>query len=132
MDHRDLKDENILYNPRTKEIKLIDFGSASLLPITSYDSYQGTDVYIPPEYYKSGVYDPFAASVWAIGCLAFGLLNGTCAFNTCREVKKFKRVMWDTEDVDRRGKCFVEMCMSPDPNRRLSLDALIHQPWISV
>ena len=32
VDHRDIKDENILYNPSTKNIKLIDFGSASWLP----------------------------------------------------------------------------------------------------
>ena len=29
VDHRDIKDENILYHPTTKDIKLIDFGSAS-------------------------------------------------------------------------------------------------------
>ena len=31
VDHKDIKDENILYNPFTKQIKLIDFGVAAEL-----------------------------------------------------------------------------------------------------
>ena len=52
VDHRDLKDENILYNPVTKKIKIIDFGSASALTTDAYYTYQGTDVYLPPEFYR--------------------------------------------------------------------------------
>ena len=44
IDHRDLKDENVLYNPRTRQIKLIDFGSAARLSPAPYTAYRGTDV----------------------------------------------------------------------------------------
>ena len=63
VDHRDLKDENILYNPTTKHIKLIDFGSSSplslLLPTPSSEglmytfrrstsTLENTFLYTPP------------------------------------------------------------------------------------
>ena len=39
IDHRDVKDENILYNPETGQIKLIDFGSAGRLSPGPYTGF---------------------------------------------------------------------------------------------
>ena len=42
VDHRDIKDENLLYNPETRHVKLLDFGSASrITPDQSYNHIQG-------------------------------------------------------------------------------------------
>ncbi|NEU77727.1 ATP-binding sensor histidine kinase [Nostoc sp. UIC 10630] len=52
--HKDIKPENILYNPNTEKIKLIDFSIASLLSkespeITSLNLLEGTLAYMSPE-----------------------------------------------------------------------------------
>lgn len=52
--HRDIKAHNIIYNENTKELKIIDFGSASLLIkqnsfISMNSSLEGTLAYISPE-----------------------------------------------------------------------------------
>jgi predicted ATPase/signal transduction histidine kinase len=52
--HKDIKPANILINPQTKEIKLIDFSIASLLPretpeIQNANALAGTIAYISPE-----------------------------------------------------------------------------------
>jgi serine/threonine protein kinase len=47
--HRDLKPQNIFYNPETKKLKLIDFGFAcNLNDYSCYNRYQGTHNYIHP------------------------------------------------------------------------------------
>lgn len=132
VDHRDIKDENILYNTRTGKIKLIDFGSASVLTIDTYKSYQGTDVYLPPEYYRNRCYDAFPACTWSIGCLAFVLLNGDCPFDTKQDVKEYTTLRWkvDKTKLDLQAISFIEMCLEGDPNMRIELDSLIHHHWI--
>ena len=60
--HRDIKDENILIDWNTLDVKLIDFGSAAFLDyeecLGSSQEYDGTRVYSPPEWISHRVYLP--------------------------------------------------------------------------
>ena len=134
VDHRDLKDENILYNPATKQIKLIDFGSSARLSSDPYSTYRGTDVYIPPEYFLTGSYHSFHASVWAIGCIAFILLFGDSPFKNRQEVQEFKTVEQLNPAFSHRTLRlnFIKRCLTLNPDNRILLSDLLRHPWLRV
>lgn len=130
VDHRDIKDENILINPATNTIKILDFGSASSFTVDqpAYQSYQGTDVYLPPEYYVTRRYEACPAAVWAIGCLTHCLIAGDCPFDDKSEIPNYVRLQW-LDDGDELAKDFVNQCMQKDPAKRPSLYHLLNHPW---
>lgn len=56
--HRDIKPENIMYNKETKEVKIIDFGSAKVLKKDKQTStWVGTPLFVCPEIAKNNKYD---------------------------------------------------------------------------
>ena len=130
IDHRDIKDENILLNPTTLQIKLLDFGSASKLSPDPYTTYQGTDVYLPPEYYRERKYSAFPAAVWTIGCLVHCLIAGDCPFNEKTEIQDYVKLQW-LDDGDDLAKDFINRCMNNDADQRLDIVSLLKHRWFN-
>ena len=129
LDHRDIKDENVLYNPQTRHIKLIDFGSASPLSDTAYSRFQGTEGCVPPEFYLQGSYESGPAAVWSIGCLAYTMLSRNPPFLSKEEVVSGKGVQWSyTEDSQSRQ--FVEECLAYNVAHRITFSQITSHPWL--
>ncbi|MDZ7958115.1 MAG: AAA family ATPase [Aulosira sp. DedQUE10] len=86
--HKDLKPDNILINPQTKEVKLIDFSIASLLPretqeIKSPNVLEGTLNYISPEQtgrMNRGI--DYRSDFYSLGITFFELLTGQLPFQS--------------------------------------------------
>ncbi|HLP91546.1 MAG TPA: AAA family ATPase [Nostocaceae cyanobacterium] len=86
--HKDIKPANILIHPLTKQIKLIDFSIASLLPketqeIKNPNILEGTLAYIAPEQtgrMNRGI--DYRADFYALGVTFFELLTGNLPFNS--------------------------------------------------
>ena len=131
VDHRDIKDENILIHPTTLHVKLLDLGSASkMTPDVPYTSCQGTEVYTPPEFYRHRRYYPLPGLVWSLGCLVHCLIAGDGPFRTRQEVKQYSGVEWvDNKDV--LAKDFVERCMMRDETERMKVEELLGHRWFN-
>jgi predicted ATPase/signal transduction histidine kinase/tRNA A-37 threonylcarbamoyl transferase component Bud32 len=86
--HKDIKPANILINPSTLEVKLIDFSIASLLPreiqfITNPNVLEGTLAYISPEQtgrMNRGI--DYRSDFYSLGVTFFELLTGKLPFIT--------------------------------------------------
>ncbi len=85
--HKDIKPSNILINPETKQVKLIDFGIASLLPkenseIANPKVLEGTLAYISPE--QTGRMNrcvDYRTDFYSLGVTFYELLTGQLPFN---------------------------------------------------
>ncbi|MFN6472292.1 MAG: AAA family ATPase [Nostoc sp. SerVER01] len=86
--HKDIKPANILIHPDTKQVKLIDFSIASLLPretqeIQSINGLQGTLAYLSPEQtgrMNRGI--DYRSDFYSLGVTFFELLSGQLPFRS--------------------------------------------------
>ncbi|MBD2518544.1 AAA family ATPase [Nostoc sp. FACHB-973] len=84
--HKDIKPANILINPETKQVKLIDFSIASLLPretqeIQNPNVLEGTLVYLSPEQtgrMNRGI--DYRSDYYSLGITFYELLTGQLPF----------------------------------------------------
>ncbi|MEG3858969.1 trifunctional serine/threonine-protein kinase/ATP-binding protein/sensor histidine kinase [Microcoleus sp. herbarium12] len=86
--HKDIKPQNILINPNTKEIKIIDFSISSLLPrenqeIISPNVLEGTLFYMSPEQtgrMNRGI--DYRTDFYSLGITFYQLLTGQLPFQS--------------------------------------------------
>jgi serine/threonine protein kinase len=97
--HRDIKDENIVVDA-SYHLKLIDFGSASQIPIEKEDffrRYNGTPHFAAPEIVSGHHYQGPQAEVWYLyinlGRLAFYCILFFLAKTHSKEIMILERIM---------------------------------------
>jgi serine/threonine protein kinase len=86
--HKDIKPSNILINPETKQVKLIDFSIASLLPretqtLINPNVLEGTLAYISPEQtgrMNRGI--DYRTDFYSVGVTFYELLTGVLPFQS--------------------------------------------------
>lgn len=143
--HRDLKLENILIDPQTEKLTVIDFGLCAIND-AQLDKSQpqlrkewcGSDNYVAPEVVRKIAYDSYKADIFSAGVVLFCLLFGVFPFNNLRVcgvrgkdgLPRLKVRFPSDVPVSDEAKDLVLKMLEDDPQDRFSLDQVLNHSWI--
>ncbi|XP_068074283.2 serine/threonine-protein kinase pim-2-like isoform X2 [Danio rerio] len=128
--HRDIKLENLLVNPDTLEVKLIDFGCGAIAKESGYKVFCGTREYFPPEYELYGRYHAQPATVWSLGIVLFAMM--CWALPTVSDHSLIRDYLWTRTDLSKECCQMICGCLQPDPDERLALQEMHLHNWFKV
>lgn len=73
--HRDIKPHNLIINPKTKELRLIDWGLAEFYkPEQDYNVRVASRYFKGPELLVDDVYYNYSLDIWSLGCMMASII----------------------------------------------------------
>src|SRR5437763_1670572 len=96
--HRDLKPENVMYNPATRQVKLLDFSIATdtdMAPeerLTRAGFFVGTLMYVAPEALSGELVGP-SADQYSLATISYFLLTGCLPFSAKTPREMFSQLL---------------------------------------
>ncbi|KAM3396534.1 putative serine/threonine-protein kinase WNK10 isoform X1 [Capsicum galapagoense] len=133
--HRDLKCDNIFINGNHGEVKLGDFGLATIMWQSTAHSVIGTPEFMAPELYDEEYNE--LVDLYSFGMCILELITCEYPYNECRnQAQIYKKVTSGIKPAslakvtDAHVKEFVEKCLAP-ASIRLSAAELLEDPFLS-
>lgn len=127
--HLDIKLENIMIDPETDKLKLIDFGHATDNPTIS--NLGGTHPYIAPEGFGKKPIIAIKADIWSLGIILYELITTSIPWEFSNEVDQtfcdYKR----TNDLRLRNDIplilseLLKYTLTIDPQKRITSDIIL-------
>lgn len=137
--HRDIKLENIMYNPDTEDLKIIDLAFGTRIKRSSgklilHDVWCGTLYYTAPEIFMHEKYDSSKIDIWSLGIVLYVLLTGESPFDgpDRTEVKKavFKGKYIYLHSMSEPVRNLLDIMFNQDPKKRPNTKDLLNHEWM--
>ncbi|PKI56447.1 hypothetical protein CRG98_023185, partial [Punica granatum] len=134
--HRDIKPQNLLLD-QSGALKVSDFGLSALPERLTNDGLLhtacGTPSYTAPEVLERKGYDGPKADAWSCGVILFLLLAGYLPFEDSNLAALYKKTnardYHFPEWFSKPAKTLTYRLLDPNPNTRMSLEALVGTAW---
>jgi len=142
--HRDLKLENVLYNPMKRQAKLIDFGLCAVNGISCADmcnNWCGSPDYVCPEILIQQPYSGCLSDVWSLGIILYVLLFGQMPFNfkeryySLQHGEGHPELEFPSEKempqrVSDGAKDLIKKMLAIEPRQRISMEEIPCHKWM--
>jgi len=142
--HRDLKLENILYNPKRKQARLIDFGLCAINSFSCADlcsNWCGSPDYVCPEILIQQPYSGCLSDVWSLGVILYVLVCGQMPFNFKERYRALQRgdphpsLDFPSEKdlpykISDSVKDLIKKMLTVDPRQRISMEEVPYHKWM--
>ena len=126
--HRDIKDENILVNVKTRKVKLIDFGSGAFIKDSKNTEFEGTHTFSPPEWIRFSRYLVNQATVWSLGILLYDMVCGDIPFETDDEICNAELIF--RNNVSETCQNLIRSCLRIILRDRIEIGQVLSHLWI--
>jgi serine/threonine protein kinase len=121
--------DNILLDPESLSIKVIDFGFA----IVSRDKLSvhcGTPSYMAPEVAAKRGYLGQPADVWALGVILYCMVNGGFPFRAGDEGDLFRKIQTQKPPPSREARSLLDRLLRKSPEKRPRAEEILEEAWL--
>ncbi len=130
--HNDIKETNILIDPISKEITLIDFDAAEeWIENFLYTEHNGTWRYSCPEWHAHHQYTADGMCTWSIGIVMYSLLCGELPFDSASEIIYQDIPSHDKLPMSKQAYNFLTKCLDKNNVTRIKLNDMLSDEWFS-
>jgi len=130
--HHDLNSRNILIDPASMKVKIIDFGLAVFVPYGAssfVDHGYGTPLYLPLEVLEGRSHDPRAVDVWSLGVILVEMFLQTHPWRTAKSMVDLARMIMarsivfpSDKSVSTQARTLIDLMLTIDPADRIRIE----------
>ncbi|KAI6188424.1 Protein kinase domain-containing protein [Aphelenchoides besseyi] len=135
--HKDLKAENVIYDPQTEIVKIVDFGFSCFTNSMS-TTFCGSLPYAAPELllHLKKPYHAKPTDCWALGVLLYFMRTGTLPFTGLTPDEMHNNILQSQFIIpagnSERFNRLLRGLLEPNPDLRFTIDNVMENNWLNT
>ena len=137
--HRDIKLENLIINPKTKELKIVDFGLSNIFSNKNNQLLStscGSPSYASPEMLCGKDYKATPVDIWSSGIVLYAMVCGYLPFKDDNNEILFEKIkngkFCIPKFISENLKNLLKKILVTDPEKRINIKQIKKHPWFNI